>query len=557
MEPAISEDPEAINSDKSLTDILTDYEAFQKARSENQKTAFLDGAVGMTERITKLQGWMADLKSLDSASLSSDDEITRDVSLLVFENEVFNLERKSYEMPLTSEGGFITSMLYASGLRLENDEQKRDYISKLNSVPTYFRSQINHMNNGLASGNTVPRNVVEKCLIHWRTHQGSTTEQIFFSNPLINWVGKDDDFVNEAHNTIETIVKPALDSLITYMDNVYIPQTRTSIGISEIPQGKSYYQQRVSYFTTLDISPEEVFEIGKKEVARIEGEMLDIMDDLEWEGSLQEFIKFLKTDKQFYAETPEELLHYAAWLTVKAQESLVGLFHTLPRQALTVNPVPPSIAPNYTAGRYVGGSYENHVAGQYWVNTYDLPSRPLYVLPALTLHEAVPGHHLQIALAAEIENAANIRKSTYLSAFGEGWGLYSEFLGKEAGLYTTAYEDFGRLTYEMWRACRLVVDPGMHYKNWSREEAVAFMTKYTALSDLEINSEIDRYIGWPGQAVSYKMGELKIKELRSKAEVELGNNFDIRLFHDAVLENGSITMKSLERQIDFFIDKHR
>jgi uncharacterized protein (DUF885 family) len=281
--------------------------------------------------------------------------------------------------------------------------------------------------------------------------------------------------------------------------------------------------------------------------------MEDIIKSTGFEGSFADFLTFLRTDEQFYAKTPTELLSHAAWITKRMEGKLPQYFNKLPRMPLTVSPVPAALAPNYTGGRYSPGSYRGRKAGAFWVNTYDLPSRPLYVLPALALHEGVPGHHTQMMLAAEMEGLPAFRNNLYLSAFGEGWALYCEYLGKEAGIYETEYEEFGRLVYEMWRACRLVVDPGMHYFGWSREKAVDFLSSNTALSLHEVNTEIDRYIGWPGQAVSYKMGELKIRELRTMAEVELGDTFDLPEFHDLVLANGAVTMRGLEELVEEWI----
>jgi uncharacterized protein (DUF885 family) len=307
------------------------------------------------------------------------------------------------------------------------------------------------------------------------------------------------------------------------------------------------------------MTAEEVFEVGQLEVKRIRSEMQQIIDSLKFEGSFNDFLNFLRTDPRFYAKTPHELLAEASYYSKKIDGRLPRYFGTLPRLPYGVEPVPEQIAPRYTGGRYSDGSYENHRAGQYWVNTYKLESRPLYVLPSLTLHEAVPGHHLQISLAAEAEFNREVplpdfRNDYYISAFGEGWALYCEWLGKEMGIYEDLYQQFGALTYEMWRACRLVVDPGMHALGWSRQQAVDFMTNNTALSIHEINTEINRYIGWPGQAVSYKIGELKIRELRKEAESKLGDKFNIRDFHDKVLENGSIPLFVLERVMKEWIE---
>ena len=281
------------------------------------------------------------------------------------------------------------------------------------------------------------------------------------------------------------------------------------------------------------------------------------MRDLAFEGSFEEFLAFLRTDPRFYAGTPEELLKQAAWLAKSMDGKLPSLFGRLPRQPYGVEPVPDAIAPKYTAGRYVGAPLDSDRAGTYWVNTYALESRPLYALEALTLHEAVPGHHLQIALAQELEELPKFRRFDYISAFGEGWGLYSERLGLEAGFYTDPYADFGRLTYEMWRACRLVVDTGIHVMGWTREQAMDFLASNTALSLHEVTTEIDRYISWPGQALAYKLGELTIRRLRAEAEEALGAAFDLRSFHDAVLANGSVPLPVLETVLRDWVTAER
>jgi uncharacterized protein (DUF885 family) len=286
--------------------------------------------------------------------------------------------------------------------------------------------------------------------------------------------------------------------------------------------------------------------------------MEEIVKEVDFKGSIKEFIQFLRTDPQFYAKTPEELLKHARNIAKKLDEQLPRFFKSLPRKPYGVAPVPDAIAPKYTAGRYIGTSPNSTDPGYYWVNTYDLPSRPLFLIPALTAHEAVPGHHLQGALNQELpESIPQFRRNLYLSAYGEGWGLYTEFLANEMGIYTSPYEHFGKLTYEMWRACRLVVDTGMHVFGWSRQKAVDFMTENTALSFHEINTEIDRYISWPGQALAYKIGELKIRELRSRAEKELGSQFDIREFHEQILAKGTLTLPLLELKILAFIEQKK
>ena len=356
-------------------------------------------------------------------------------------------------------------------------------------------------------------------------------------------------------------VIPAYLKLGDFLKQEYIPACRRTIGATALPNGKEHYEQRVQHFTTLDMSAEEIFAIGQQEVARIHAEMQTIIDSLGFDGSFADFLYFLRTDARFYAQTPHELLAEASYFSKKIDGKLPEYFGKLPRLPYGVEPVPAEIAPRYTGGRYSPGSYKDHRAGAYWVNTYMLESRPLYVLPSLTLHEAVPGHHFQISLAAEAAIEGNhklpdFRNEYYISAFGEGWALYTEWLGKEMGIYEDPYQQFGSLTYEMWRACRLVVDPGMHAMGWTREQAVGFMAENTALSLHEINTEIDRYIGWPGQAVSYKIGELKIRALRKEAEVALGDKFDLRTFHDVVLQNGSVPLFVLERVVREWIRKN-
>ncbi|MEL6943841.1 MAG: DUF885 domain-containing protein, partial [Bacteroidota bacterium] len=400
-----------------------------------------------------------------------------------------------------------------------------------------------HLQKGQRLGKSSPKLVVNNCIKLMDQTLVTKTESLFFFDPVYDNAEQS----KAVMEILEEKVLPAYRDFQQFLKGEYLENAPEKIGISGITDGKKFYEQRTRFFTTFDITPQEVFETGQREVKRIRAEMQKIIDDLGFEGSFADFIGFLRTDEQFYAKTPKELLKEAAWITKRMEGKLPFYFNKLPRMPLTVKPVPAAIAPNYTGGRYSEGSYKNQKAGEYWVNTYKLKSRPLYVLPALSLHEGVPGHHTQIMLAAELEEMPNFRRNTYLSAYGEGWALYTEFLGKEAGIYETPYEDFGRLVYEMWRACRLVVDPGMHYMGWTRQQAFDFMASNTALSIHEVNTEIDRYIGWPGQAVSYKMGELKIKELRALAEATLGANFDIKVFHDLILANGSVPLNTLER----------
>ena len=366
-----------------------------------------------------------------------------------------------------------------------------------------------------------------------------------------------DSVLAAAKQSIEKSVIPQFKRIKEFFEDTYIPNTRSSIGISETPNGAAFYQNRIDFYaTSKQYSAEQIHEIGIKEVKRIKEGMKEIIDELEFEGSFSDFFHFLRTDEQFYAKTPEELLMIARDMAKRADAQLPKYFITLPRKPYGVAPVPDAIAPKYTGGRYVGTESNSTAPGYYWVNTYDLPSRTLYTLPALTVHEAVPGHHLQGSLNNELgDSIPSFRRDLYLSAYGEGWGLYSEFLAGEMGMYTTPYERFGQLTYEMWRACRLVVDTGIHAMNWTREEVVAYMAQNTALSLHEIETETDRYISWPGQALSYKIGELKIRELRIKATEALGTDFDLREFHEVILEQGTVSLPILEKRINQYIEK--
>ncbi len=499
--------------------------------------------------LAKIQDQM---NALDISTLSNNDVINYEMLKIIVDDIYFNLDYDSHLMPLNAEGGFIIGMVYQTQNKVLNSEKSiENYFNKLRAIPSYIDQKISLLDQGLASNKTVPKLIVSNCIAMLEQYLSTPTNDLFLMNPVKSLSDHNKEI---GHLIVSEKILPSFQKLKEYLEEEYMPNTKEEIGVYLNDGGKEYYEQRVRYFTTLEMSPDEVYETGLKEVKRIRAEMEAIIEELKFEGSYSDFLNFLRTDPQFYVDTPQELLNHAAWLSKKAEEILPRYFGKLPRLPFTVNPVPASIAPNYTTGRYSGGSMTNQRAGQYWVNTYNLPSRPTFVLPALTLHEAVPGHHLQISLAKELEGLPSFR-NTYLSAFGEGWGLYAEYLGKEAGIYTTPYEDFGRLTYEMWRACRLVVDPGMHYKGWTREEAVDFMASNTALSLHEVNTEINRYIGWPGQAVSYKIGELKIRELRKSAEKRLRDKFDIREFHDLVLSNGSIPLSSLERIVHQYINE--
>ena len=537
-----------------LDTIVATYERFQKANSELMKSSWpLNSTADLQANYDDYASFIAQLDKIESDKLEGQDLINYELLRFIIQDRLDNLSYQDYLFPLNAEGGFILGMIYGTRtVSLSNQEAVDNYLAKLRDTKRYIDQNISWMRKGLDDNKVMPKLVVNNCLNILRSAVSAQAD--FLSKPIMNQ-DVDEDAKKEVRKLVTLELMPWLKKLENFLEQEYLPRTYEQVGVSNNTEGKAYYEQRVRYYTTLGMTPQEVYDTGLREVERIKSEMQTIIDKLGFEGDFADFIKFLREDPKFYAKTEQELLNQAAWFSIKAQEILPRYFNKIYRLPFTVKPVPAEIAPTYTTGRYSGGSQKDGRCGQYWVNTYNLPARPMYVLAALTLHEAVPGHHMQISLAKELEGLPKFRTTQYLSAYGEGWGLYAEYLGKEAGMYTSPYDDFGRLTYEMWRACRLVVDPGMHYFGMTRAEAVAFMSENTSLSLHEVNSEIDRYIGWPGQAVSYKIGELKIRELRKLAETTLADKFDIRDFHDLVLANGSVPLLTLERIVLEYIEE--
>ena len=501
------------------------------------------------------------LSHIDVNKLDENDNISFELLSFVLKDIVAYYDFERFLNPLLSDSGFHSSLVY-NVRPMYNYNQIKNYLNKLNSIPQYVDQYLPLLRKGLKKGVSQPLIIFNGYESTYNDHITKDFELNYFYSPfktLPNGLSQTqkDSVLIEAKKAIENSVVPQFIRIKDFFEKEYYPNTRTTIGVSETPNGAEFYQNRINYYTTSTLyTADEIHQIGLKEVARIKEEMIKIIQDLNFKGSFNDFFKFLRTDDQFYAKTPKELLMYARDISKRADEQLPRFFKTLPRKPYGVAPVPDAIAPKYTGGRYVGTSKNSTDPGYYWVNTYDLKSRTLYTIPALTVHEAVPGHHLQSALNNELgDSIPQFRRNLYLSAYGEGWGLYSEFLADEMGIYTTPYEQFGKFTYEMWRACRLVIDTGIHAKGWSREEAIDYMSNNTALSLHEVNTEIDRYISWPGQALSYKIGELKIRELRNKAKLELKEKFDIREFHERILEYGTVTLSTLERRINNYIEE--
>ena len=493
--------------------------------------------------------------------LSETEQISAKLLQFVLEDQVDYYKFERFLNPLLSDSGFHSSLNYQ--IRpIYDDFGAKEYLKKLNALPQFVDQHFVNLREGLAKGVSQPKVIFKGYESTYNDHIVADFEESPFYKPFENLPtsfteAKRDSILSAAKIVIEQKVVPQFKRIKTFFETEYLPKTRESLGISETPNGEAYYQNRINFYTTSSqYSADEIHQIGLKEVARIKVEMQKIIKELNFKGSFADFFKFLRTDTQFYATSPKELLMIARDMAKRADAQLPKFFKKLPRKPYGVAPVPDAIAPKYTAGRYVGTSKNSTEPGYYWVNTYDLPSRTLYTLPSLTVHEAVPGHHLQGSLNNELgDSIPQFRRNLYLSAYGEGWGLYSEFLADEMGMYTTSYEQFGKFTYEMWRACRLVVDTGIHAKGWTREQVIQYMSENTALSIHEINTETDRYISWPGQALSYKIGELKIRELRKKAEKQLGSEFNIRDFHEVVLEQGTVTLAILEQRINTYIQK--
>lgn len=498
------------------------------------------------------------LQAIDKSTLSFDNQINHTILAYKLKNNLDSYRYFDHYLPITAEGGFhayMGFMVSRSTFKATTDYQT--YLKRLVALDAYFEQQTYWMKKGLESGISQPQVVLEgfehsisSFIVEDVTE--STFYRPFLSMPEHISAQQQKELQQQAQKIITENINPMYQRFYDFMVDVYIPNARQTIAAKEFPNGSDFYQNRIEHYTTLTMNADEIHQIGLKEVARIRAEMETVIKDVGFEGSFAEFVEFLRTDPQFYATTPEQLLKEASYIAKKMDAKLPALFKTLPRTPYGVIPVPASLAPKYTTGRYSGPSRDDQ-PGNYWVNTYALDRRPLYVLEALTLHEAVPGHHLQGSIAREMENVPEFRNQTYISAFGEGWGLYSEYLGVEAGFYQDPYSRFGRLTYEMWRAVRLVVDTGMHMKGWTRQQAMDYLASNSALSLHNVKTEIDRYISWPAQALSYKLGEITIKSLRVEAERALGEHFDLREFHDQVLKNGSIPLSLLETIIRDYI----
>jgi len=523
---------------------------FENARGEIESTAYLQHVdeASQLRRAAHLKELLAQLDTIPTAQLSPDEKVNAEVFRTVLENQIADYRFRTWEMPFNSDSSFWTYL--DASQPFDDAEGYRRYIARMREVPRFFDEQIVNMRAGLARGFSVPRATLEGRDKSISTFIVDDPEKSSFYKPFeklpSNIPAVEQQALRaEGKAAIQQSVMPAYRKLLGFIANDYIPHTRTTIAAHDLPDGDAFYRAQVREFTTTDMTPEQIHALGLKEVDRINAEMQKVMVESGFKGTMPEFLKFLKSDPQFYAKTPDELLGVSAYVAKRVDGVIGQHFGTLPRHRFGIIPVPDALAPFYTSGR---GGLENCM-----MNTYNLPVRPLYNIPVLTLHECEPGHSFQAAISLEQKGLPSFRRNLYFSGMGEGWGLYCEWLGNELGIYRTPYEKFGQLSYEMWRAARLVIDTGIHQQGWSRQQAIDYLAGHTALTQHEVETEVDRYISWPGQALAYKLGELTILRLRREAETTLGPKFDERRFHDAVLGLGSVPLNVFEDQMHAFI----
>jgi len=499
------------------------------------------------------------LDSIDQESLSPQDQINFLLFDQAYESRMAEAEHPTHLMPISQRGGIQTLDEIGDRLRLETVQDFDDWLARLAQIDQLMQQTIALMKEGMASGYVPPKITMSRVPGQIAKQLVSTAEESLFFKPfeiLPNSIAPAQQarLQSEARSIITETVIPAYQTLEKFFNEEYLPACRDSIGASDLPNGAAFYEYRVRRYTTTDMTPEEVHQVGLTEVQRIRNEMMAVKAAVGFEGSLDAFFNFLRTDPQFYFEDPEDLLRAYEAQAKRIDPELVRLFTKLPRMPYGIKVIPEAVAPDTTTAYYTRPAADGSRAGYYWVNLYNPASRPKFEIPVLTVHEAMPGHHLQIALQQELESLPNFRRYSGFTVFTEGWGLYSERLGYDIGLYQDPYDQFGQLSYDMWRAVRLVVDTGMHYKGWSRDEAIAYFERNAPRKKLDIINEIDRYISWPGQALAYKIGQLKMLALRDKASSQLGDRFDLKRFHDRMLSQGAIPLSLLEITMDQWIE---
>jgi uncharacterized protein (DUF885 family) len=518
---------------------------FQDSRGETKPADYLPRVDAATQqrRAAHLQDLLKQLTAIPVAQLSPAEKVNAAVFRTILENAISDAHFRLWEMPFNSDSNFWT---YLDAKPLQDAAEYRRYIARMRDVPRFFDEEMVNMRAGLTRGFSVPRATLEgrdASIAAFLADDVTKSPfyKAFEKMPATIPAAEQQALRAEGQAAIRDAVQPAYRKLLDFYRNDYLPRTRTTVSARDLPDGDAFYRAQIREYTTTDLSPEEIHQIGLKQVAGIEAEMQQTMRDSGFKGSFADFLKFLKTDPQFIAKTPDELMGVSSYVAKRTDNVIGNYFGKLPRRRFGIIPVPDALAPFYTSGR---GGLENCM-----MNTYNLPVRPLYNIPALTLHECEPGHSFQAALSEEQKALPRFRQNLYFSGYGEGWGLYCEWLGNEMGIYRTPYEKFGQQSYAMWRAARLVIDTGVHRYGWSRSQAIDYLASHTALSQHEVETEVDRYISWPGQALSYKLGELTIRRLRAEAETRLGPKFDIRGFHDTFLDMGAVPLNVLEDQM--------
>jgi uncharacterized protein (DUF885 family) len=510
-------------------------------------------------RLATQRALLARWNAIDRTMLHRPDRINYDIFGRILRDDITESDFQMYLIPISNRWGFhISFPELPQQVPLNTAKDYENYTARLREFSRLTDENIELLRAGIKKGLVLPSVVLEGYKDSITAHIVEDPTDSLLYTPFNEFPDRVPEQQHErlaaaGGAAIAEHVVPSYQQFLRFMQDEYVPNCRGSIAASALPNGREYYRHRVRLFTTLDITPDEVHETGQREVKRIRAEMDEIIKRVGFDGDFAAFVEHLRNERRFYAETPEQLMKETALVLKKMDGQLPKLFKTLPRTPYGIREIPAYIAPKTTTAYYQQPAGDGSRAGFYYVNTYNLKSRPLYGIEALSLHEAVPGHHLQLALQQELTDIPAFRRFSPITAFIEGWALYAERLGLEVGFYEDPYSDFGRLTYENWRACRLVVDTGMHYFGWTRKQAIDFMANNTALSMHNIEAEVDRYISWPGQALAYKTGELKIRALRAKAETELGDAFDIREFHEVVLGSGAIPLSVLEDNVNEYI----
>jgi uncharacterized protein (DUF885 family) len=498
------------------------------------------------------------LKKIDRANLSPADQLNYDLWKKDAETDIAGFKFRMHLLPINQRGGIQTEDELTERLRFETVKDYEDWIARLRAFPKYMDQTLALMREGVKAKVLWPRVVLERLPSQVDKQIVPDPEESPFFKPFTKFpndisAADRDRLAKAAREAIDEAVIPSFQKLKDYLTAEYLPASFPQVGVWQMPEGGELYTHLAKRFTTTDMTPQQIHEKGQSEVARIRSEMEKIMKQVGFTGTRAEFFTKLRTDPQFFYKTPEELLEAYRAMSKRIDPQLVKVMKTMPRMPYGVIPIPDKIAPDTTTAYYSQPAADGSRAGYYYVNLYKPETRPKWEMMALSLHEAVPGHHFQIALAQELGEIPKFRRFGGYTAFVEGWGLYSESLGEEMGLYDDPYSKFGQLTYEMWRAVRLVVDTGMHHMKWDRQKAIDFFMENAPKAENDIVNEIDRYISMPGQALAYKIGELKIKELRARATSALGASFDVREFHDVVLLSGAVPLDILERNVNDWI----